>query len=63
MKLVRQLHLISHFWEAFEAGDESDGNPGANWPEVQREGTDVELYDEQGLWYFLELSDTDGVEH
>lgn len=22
VKLVRQLHLISHFWEAFEAGDE-----------------------------------------
>lgn len=48
MKLVRKLHLTSHFWDAFEAGDERVMETlvtTADWPEAQREGTDLELWD------------------
>lgn len=49
MKLVRQLHLTSHFWDAFEAGDGRVLETllrTADWPEgPQREGSDLELWD------------------
>lgn len=48
MKLVRQLYLTSHLWDGFEAGDERVVETlatNANWPEVQKEGTDLELCD------------------